>query len=129
MSESNNKKTVAVGLFILLGLLIMAGGILTIGNLHETFKRKITITTRFDDVNGLQHGGSVWFSGVKIGSVKKLKFYGQSQVEVIMSIDENASPFIKKNAKVKISTDGLIGNKIIVIFGGTSKAEPIANGG
>ncbi len=128
MSESVNKRPVIVGLFVLIGLLILAAGVLTIGNLHETFTRKIRITTRFDDVNGLQHGGNVWFSGVKIGTVRKLNFYGQSQVQVIMSIDENARDYIRKDAKVKISTDGLIGSKIIVIYGGTSKAEPIVDG-
>lgn len=128
MNESSNKRTVVVGLFILIGLLILAAGILTIGNIHETFTRKIRITTRFDDVNGLQAGGNVWFSGVKIGTVRKLNFYGQSQVEVVMSIDQDAQSYVRKDAKVKISTDGLIGNKILVIFGGTSKAAPVADG-
>ena len=128
MSESSNKRTVVVGLFILLGLLILAAGILTIGNIHETFTKKIRLTTRFNDVNGLQSGGNIWFSGVKIGTVRRLTFYGQSQVEVIMSIDEDARQYIRKDAKVKISTDGLIGNKIIVIFGGTSNASPVADG-
>lgn len=128
MSESSNKRTVVVGLFILLGLLILGAGILTIGNIHETFTRKIRLTTRFNDVNGLMSGGNIWFSGVKIGTVRKLNFYGQSQVEVIMSIDEDARQYIRKDAKVKISTDGLIGNKIIVISGGTSLASPVADG-
>lgn len=125
MSESSHKRTVLVGVFVLIGLLALLAGILIIGNLHETFTRKMRVTSFFKDVNGLLPGSSVWFSGVRIGTVKKLRFHGSSEVEVVMNLDEEAQAFIRKDAKVKISTDGLIGNKIIVVYGGTSKVGPI----
>ncbi|MFN0048122.1 MAG: MlaD family protein [Cytophagales bacterium] len=128
MNESPNKRAIIVGIFILVGLLILLGGILAIGNLRDTFTQKMKITTHFEDVNGLLPGSNVWFSGVKIGVVKRLRFYGKSQVEVILDIDKNAQKYIRKNAKVKISTDGLIGNKIIVIAGGTSLADEVQEG-
>jgi len=46
-----------------------------IGNLHATFKKKMKVVAFFDDVGGLQTGNNVWFSGVKIGTVRKLHFY------------------------------------------------------
>jgi phospholipid/cholesterol/gamma-HCH transport system substrate-binding protein len=128
MNESSNKRAVIVGVFVLVGLLALLAGILTIGNLHATFTRKMKVVSVFEDVNGLLPGSNVWFSGVKIGTVKTLKFKGKSQVEVIMNIDENAQQYIREDAKVKISTDGLIGNKIIVIFGGTSNAPEVKEG-
>ena len=76
----------------------------------------------------MQAGNNIWFSGVKIGTVNKLKFIGKSQVRVTMKIDEKAVPFIRKDAKVKISTDGLIGNKILVIYGGTELAPNVQEG-
>ncbi len=128
MNESPNKRAVIVGVFVLIGVLVLLAGILTIGNLHETFKRKMQVTSLFEDVNGLLPGSNVWFSGVKIGTVKKLRFYGKSQVEVIMNLDENAQQYIRKDAKAKIGSDGLIGNKIIVIYGGTSAAGAVQQG-
>lgn len=128
MKENSNKRTVKVGLFILLAIIILGGAILTIGNLHETFTKKIVVTTIFDDVNGLQPGNNIWFSGVKVGTVKQLDFYGKSQVRVVMKIDEKAKQFIRKDAKVKISTDGLIGNKILVVYGGTQLAAEVEDG-
>jgi phospholipid/cholesterol/gamma-HCH transport system substrate-binding protein len=79
-------------------------------------------------VNGLQSGNNIWFSGVKIGTVKKLEFYGESQVKVIMNINAESKQYIRKDSKVKISTDGLIGNKILVIYGGTPAAPEIEEG-
>jgi phospholipid/cholesterol/gamma-HCH transport system substrate-binding protein len=128
MNELSNKRVVIVGIFIFLGLGFLIGGILMVGNLHETFKKKIEVITLFDDVSGLQKGGNVWFSGVKIGVVSKLRFYENSKVEVIMKIETEAQQYIRKDAKVKIGTDGLIGNKILVIYGGTSAAPEVMEG-
>jgi phospholipid/cholesterol/gamma-HCH transport system substrate-binding protein len=125
MNESSNKRIIVVGLFIFFGLLFLLAGILTIGNLRDTFTKKMKLTAFFDDVNGLQSGSNIWFSGVKVGTVKKVLFYGESKVEVILNLDENVQQYIRKDAKVKISTDGLIGNKILVIYGGSRKAGPV----
>jgi len=128
MNETVNKRPVIVGLFILTGILFLIGGVMIVGNLHSTFSKKITISTVFGDVNGLHSGNNIWFSGVKIGTVKKIEFYGESQVKVIMNIKTESKQYIRKDAKVKISTDGFIGNKILVIYGGTSLAPEIEDG-
>ncbi len=128
MKADPKKRSVTVGLFIFVGLIFLAAGILAVGNLHSTFVKKLQLTAVFDDVNGLQTGNNVWFSGVKIGTVSKLSFYGESQVMVNIKIDEKSQPYIRKDAKVKISSDGLIGNKIIVIYGGTQQSPPVEDG-
>lgn len=128
MNESPHKRTVLVGVFVFIGLLALLAGILIIGNLHETFSKKMKVTAFFEDVNGLLPGSNIWFSGVKIGTVKKLRFHGKSQVEVLMNLDEDAQQYIRKDAKVKVSTDGLIGNKILVILGGTTRTPQVEEG-
>jgi phospholipid/cholesterol/gamma-HCH transport system substrate-binding protein len=128
MNESPNKHAVIVGLFIFLGIAFLLAAILIVGNLRETFNRKMKIVTLFDDVGGLQRGNNIWLSGVKIGTVSNLNFYGKSQVEVSMNIETKAQQYIPKDAKVKISNDGLIGNKILVIYGGTEKSQVVQEG-
>jgi len=128
MRESQDKRAVIVGLFIIIGLIFLAGGILMVGNLHETFKKKITIVAFFEDVNGLQTGNNIWFSGVKIGIVKSIHFRSRTDVEVRMRVDVKTQEYIRQDAKVKISTDGLIGNKILVIYGGSEKYQQIQEG-
>ncbi len=128
MKDASNKRAVIVGIFVFLGLGFLVVGILAIGNLNETFKQKISVIVLFDEVSGLQKGNNIWFSGVKIGVVGRLEFYSQKKVLVEMKIDEKVQQYIRKDAFVKISTDGLIGNKILIIYGGTSLSPEIAEG-
>ncbi|WP_158856816.1 MlaD family protein [Lunatibacter salilacus] len=126
--RDDNKTTVIVGIFVLVGIIILIAGIMTLGSQQKTFGKNFRVTTVFDDIAGLQTGNNVWFSGVKIGTVRKINFYGESQVEIEMNLDANTKDYIRKNSKATISSDGLIGNKIIVIYGGTSDAGSIAEG-
>ena len=125
MNESSEKRKVTVGIFVLIGIIFLVLGILAIGNINETFKKKISVIALFDDVSGLQSGNNIWFSGVKIGMVNSLEFYSQSKVKVTMRVEEKAVPYIRKNAFVKVSTDGLIGNKILIIYGGSMQSAEI----
>lgn len=128
MNESPNKRAVIVGLFVFIGLIFFIAGILIVGNLRETFNRKMELVSLFDDISGLQPGNNIWFSGVKIGTVNSLNFHGKSQVEVSMNVATTAQKYIRKDAKVKISNDGLIGNKILVIYGGTDQFAQVQEG-
>ena len=127
MSTNSNRRSVIVGVFITLGIILFLVGIFTLGGQQKTFVKSINLTAVFNDVSGLQQGNNVWFSGVKIGTVKKISFFGNSQVKVLMHIDRKAEEFIRKDAKAKIGSDGLIGNKIIVIYGGTQSVAAIDN--
>jgi phospholipid/cholesterol/gamma-HCH transport system substrate-binding protein len=128
MKDTPNKRAVVVGIFVAIGLVFLIAGILIIGDLHETFTRKMEVVSLFDDVGGLQKGNNIWYSGVKIGTVSSLNFYGKSQVKVKMLIDTKAQKYIRKDAMVKISSDGLIGNKILVIYGGTEQYAQVDEG-
>ncbi len=122
------KRNVMVGMFVLIGIAILAGGILAVGNIHSTFVPKITVSTSFPDVNGLQPGNNVWFSGLKVGTVSDLEFVGESQVRVSLKIDKATQRYVHKDAMAKLSSDGLIGNKIVVITSGTPGSPSIEDG-
>ena len=119
MKKTNNYRPIIVGIFIVLGILILVITIFTLGNQKKTFVRTFTINAIFKDVSGLQSGANIWLSGVKIGTVKKISFRGDSQVQIAMNIDRAAEEHIHKDAKAKLGSDGLIGNKIVIIYGGT----------
>ncbi|MBC8110482.1 MAG: MCE family protein [Verrucomicrobia bacterium] len=116
MKPQKNNRPVIVGIFVLVGLAILVAAIFTLGGQKKTFVRSLTVSAIFDDVGGLSVGANIWFSGLKVGTVKKIEFYGDSQVQVTMYIDEVAAAHIHKDAKAKIGSDGVIGNKIVVIY-------------
>ncbi|MEO7317087.1 MAG: MlaD family protein [Ginsengibacter sp.] len=128
MRSTNSNRAVIVGIFVVVGLIIMVLTILTLGSQRKTFDKSITVTAFFDNVNGLQKGNNIWFSGVKVGTIKKVYITGKGHVEVDMSISTDARQYIRKDAKAKLSTDGLIGSKIIEIYGGSLKTEEIEEG-
>jgi phospholipid/cholesterol/gamma-HCH transport system substrate-binding protein len=128
MRSTGNRRAVIVGIFIVLGLAIFIWTVLTLGSQKNAFKKSIGIKTYFQNVNGLQKGNNIWFSGVKVGTVDRVDLIGSGKVEVDISINENSVPYIHKNAKAKLSTDGLIGNKIIEIYGGTAESPHISEG-
>jgi phospholipid/cholesterol/gamma-HCH transport system substrate-binding protein len=128
MAAADNKKQITVGIFIFIGLVIFILGIFTLGGQKKSFVKSFSVNAVFSDIQGLKSGGNVWYSGVKIGTIKKIQFFGNSQVQVILSIEEDAHKYIHKNAGASISSDGLIGNKIVVITGGSPKFPFIEDG-
>jgi len=128
MAATDNRKAITVGIFLALGLIIFILGVFTLGGQQKSFAKNIHISAIFDDVAGLKKGNDVWFSGVKVGTISEIKFVGASQVNVKMRIDEKTQPYIHRNSGVRIGSDGLIGNKIIVIDGGSPQAPVIQDG-
>ncbi len=102
MQETETKRNVSVGIFIFIGLVIFIIGIFTLGGQQKSFVKSLRVNAVFNDIGGLKPGNNVWFSGVKIGTVKTIKFYGNSQVEVSMNIEQSAREYIRKDASAKL---------------------------
>ncbi|UOF94405.1 MAG: MCE family protein [Bacteroides sp.] len=110
-----NKKPVILGFFVFIGILLLIIGVIILGNKNNTFSKTYNINTTFKNVQGLQKGDKVLFLGVKIGIVKDITFIPDARVFVNMQIDRKIINYIKKNFKIRISSDGFIGNKILII--------------
>lgn len=128
MNSADNKRAVWVGVFIAVGIAVFIIGVLTFGSQKKSFSNGIQISAVFGDVNGLLKGNNVWFSGVKVGTINSITFTGISQVVVTMNIDKNAQQYIHRNAGIRVSAEGFIGNKLLVIEGGSPNAPVIEDG-
>lgn len=128
MRSSGSSRAVIVGIFTLLGIAIFVVTILTLGSQRKTFTDSIVVKSYFGNVNGLQKGNNIWFTGVKVGTIHSINIIQTGTVEVKMNIDESAKKFIHTDARAKLSSDGLIGNKIIEIYGGTAQAPVVKSG-
>ena len=75
MMTIKNNRPVIVGMFILLGLAILVVTLFTLGGEKKTFVKSFTLNAVFTDVNGLLKGANILYSGVKVGTVKKISLY------------------------------------------------------
>ncbi|QBR12608.1 MlaD family protein [Sphingobacterium sp. CZ-2] len=123
MATTDRKRSIIVGLFTFIGLIILVAGILVLGTQQNKFSKNLTVTTYFKDVKGLKVGNNVWFSGVKVGIIKEISFESVENVKVVLNVEEKSSQFIRKDVIATLSSDGLIGNAIISLVGG-SEAFP-----
>lgn len=120
-----NKRSVIVGIFIFIGVVILVVGVFTLGGQKKTFVRSMPLKAIFDDVEGLKIGDNVWLSGVKIGTVKKIEFTPAAKVKVTLNVEKEAWPLIRKDSKIEVGSEGFIGSKILVISDG-SRSMPQA---
>lgn len=124
MKKNINHK-VRLGLLITVGIALFVVAIYFIGSRQHLFSRTFEISAVFKDVNGLQVGNNVRFSGITVGTVSKVEIISDTAVRVSLVIEDKTQQFIKKDATAVISSDGLMGNKVLTINAGTTGAGEI----
>lgn len=128
MRSNKNNRAVIVGIVVALGIAIFMIGVFTLGGQKKTFASTFTLRAIFNDVNGIQRGNNIWFSGVKVGTIRSVNFGPHATVIVAMNVEESVREYIHYDSHAKVSSDGLIGNKIIVIYGGSPELPVVKDG-
>ena len=123
--DTSNK--IRLGIFISLGITVFILGIYFIGERQQLFRSTFRVSGVFKDVAGLQAGNNVRFSGINVGTVENIRIVSDTSVRVEILIDENTRKFIKKDAVASIGSEGLMGNKILIISPGTGGKMEIEN--
>ena len=126
--KNTNSQKLRLGLFVILGSLLFIVAVYLIGQRQNMFKKTFEISAYFQNVNGLQNGNNVRYSGIDIGTVKAITMINDSSIKVDMSIEEKIITHIKKDAIATIGSDGLVGNMIVNIVPGQGQASVISNG-
>ncbi|NCQ17262.1 MAG: organic solvent ABC transporter substrate-binding protein [Ignavibacteria bacterium CG22_combo_CG10-13_8_21_14_all_37_15] len=125
--KKNTTTKIRLGIFISLGIAVFLIGIYFIGERQQLFRSTFRVSGVFKDVAGLQAGGNVRFSGINVGTVENIDIVSDSSVRVEILIDESSRKFIKKDAIASIGSEGLMGNKILIINPGQGKEKEIQN--
>jgi phospholipid/cholesterol/gamma-HCH transport system substrate-binding protein len=115
-----------LGVFIVLALAILAGGVFIIGSKEYLFSSTYQLKTQFDNVAGLAPGADVQVGGVHSGTVRSiaLPHNPREKVTVVMDLDKNTLDIVKKDSVASIETEGLLGNEYIAVsFGSDGQAD------
>ncbi len=120
-----------LGLFVFIGTVLIIVAILFIGNKESLFTSTINIKAYFSEVEGLKTGAPVRLSGYDIGSVSNISLAPDTTGKVIvqMRIENDVRTFVRLNSVATISTEGLVGKKIVSISPGTTDYEIVRDGG
>ena len=127
MKKTNSQK-VRLGLFVIISTILFVLTVYLIGQRQNMFEKTFTISAYFQNVNGLQKGNNVRYSGIDIGTVKAIEMVNDSTIKIDMSIEEKIISHIKKNAIATIGSDGLVGNMILNIVPGQGMDSIISDG-
>jgi outer membrane protein OmpA-like peptidoglycan-associated protein len=119
-----------LGIFIVAGLLILAGGVFLIGQKRFLFRRTYRLEAQFQDVAGLDNGADVRVGGIHLGTVKYISLPDgpSGKLTVVMAMSGSTQHIIRQNSVATIKTEGLLGNKFVEVSFGSEKAPEIENG-
>ena len=128
MDTHTSQFKVRLGLFVAGGFLIFAMAIFLIGRQKNLFNPTYNLSTTFYNVSGMQVGNNIRFSGINVGTVDDIKIINDSTVQVNMIIQKSVQPFIKIDCQAAIGSEGIIGDRILVITRGSAGAESAKDG-
>ena len=121
--ENKIIKTWKLGMFVALSLTVFLVAIYFIGKSQNLFGTTFHLQAKFKNVSGLQIGNNVQLSGINIGTVKEIEFLSDSIVMVNMVIRSEIQQYIKTDAFATIGSDGLMGDKVLMITAGSTSQE------
>lgn len=127
MKNSNSQKF-NVGLFVVITTIILVVALYFIGNRQNLFGKTFKISAVFNNVNGLQLGNNVRYSGIIVGTVNGITMINDTTINVDMIIENKIQKHIKKNAVAAIGSDGLVGSMIVNIAPGEGSSAIIEPG-
>ncbi|MCF8256388.1 MAG: MlaD family protein [Flavobacteriales bacterium] len=125
---SSPKFKFRLGLFVAGGLALFVIAIFIIGKQRNMFDPVYELKATFYNVSGLQVGNNVRFSGINVGTVENIVIINDSTVLVTMSIRKAVQEFIKVDSEATIGSEGLIGDRLLVISQGAMDAEVAQKG-
>jgi phospholipid/cholesterol/gamma-HCH transport system substrate-binding protein len=128
MDNHTPKFKARLGMFIAGGIAVFVIAIFIIGKQQNLFNPVFKITTTFLNVSGLQVGNNVRFSGITVGTVDNITIINDSTVQVDLMIKKTVQQFIKADSEAGIGSEGIIGDRVVIISQGSYDA-PMAKDG
>jgi phospholipid/cholesterol/gamma-HCH transport system substrate-binding protein len=131
MAGSRISHELKVGALITGGLIIALITIFSVGERQGLLKQRYFLKSQFDDVGGLQKGAPVRVSGFQVGVVNSIDLVetsGKPRVEVTLRIEKSWQSKIRRGSVARISSLGLLGDKLVEIVPAGPDGALLKNG-
>lgn len=122
MQLQEKRPETLAGLFVFIGILILALLIVQFGKIKEVFSDDYHVYVEFSDASGLIKGSEVRMGGARIGRVKQVPtLTDELNVRVDLSIDSRVPVY--RGSEFQIQSLSLLGDKMVVIVPPKNRAE------
>lgn len=120
--------TIKLGLFVVSGLAFLIFMLYMIGRNRNLFQSTYLLKAHVKNAQGLVTGNNVRYAGIEVGTVRRIKFLNDTLIEISLTINDDMSNIIRKNARVSIGSEGLVGNKVVNIASSPQKSDIALDG-
>jgi phospholipid/cholesterol/gamma-HCH transport system substrate-binding protein len=123
-------RTWAIGVFIVLGFGFFTAILFQIGNHQKAFSRHLELYTEFSNLGGLGNGAKVRVSGLDAGQIKKVEIPKDpsGKFRLLVQVEEKIHGIIRKDSVASIETEGVVGDRFLLIKKGSAQAEEVRAG-
>src|SRR5688500_808731 len=125
METHTPKFKIRLGLFIAGVLALFVFAIFIIGRQKNLFNPVFKLTITFHSISGLHVGNNIRITGINVGTIDDDRIINDSTVRVGMLIKKEVQQFIKEDSEAAIGSEGIIGDRILVITQGSSDAPMV----
>ncbi len=117
-----NAQKIKLGLFVIVTGILLILALYFIGKKQNIFGSTFYVSAIFDNVNGLKLGNNVRYSGINVGTVRRIEMINDSTICVDMALESEILRHMRTDAKAVVGSDGLVGSMVVNIFPGSRSA-------
>ena len=125
-----NTRNLWVGLTVMLGVVLFGAGLFMVGNQHRAFRRHIDFYAELANVSGISKGAKIRVDGLDAGQVQDIMIPSspEQKFRLKLTLEDRLHGLIRKDSMVSIETEGLVGDKYLLIQGGTGRSPEAGSG-
>ena len=119
-----------LGTFVLVGVILLTTVLFLIGNRNQAFSKHENLYVEMATVTGIAPGSKVRAGGLDAGEVKVIELPSRpsAKFRVKLEVERKLHSLIRNDSLVTVESDGLVGDKFLMIHAGTD-ASPEAESG
>lgn len=119
-----------LGAFLIAGIILFTTVLFLIGNRNQAFNKHEELYVEMATVTGIAPGSKVRASGFDAGQVKSIELppHPSAKFRVKLEVDAKLHSIIRQNSLVSVESDGLVGDKFLMIHAGTDASPEAAFG-
>ena len=127
-------KGLRVAALVIAGILLLAYAVYRVGKIFDVFADRYTIVTLLPSVAGLREGSTVALAGPQVGQIEKIDFIPMAEkrdsnhLTLTLNVAQRVQDQIRRDSRVVIRPQGLLGDKYVDILPGTLRSPALAQG-